>query len=77
MQTVRVSTEGASAEHPNHTGTRAGGIGLQIIEAVRSALLASLQIPEWDRDVVVDLYDSSARITPTCRSERYTCLSRY
>jgi phenylpyruvate tautomerase PptA (4-oxalocrotonate tautomerase family) len=34
--------------------------------------LSAIKIPEWDRDVVVDLYDASRRIIPTGRSERFT-----
>jgi hypothetical protein len=48
------------------------GRELQIIEAVQSALLASLKIPDRDSDVVLDTYESTARITPTDRSERYS-----
>jgi Tautomerase enzyme len=54
------------------TGDWARGSERQIIEAVQSALVAALRIPDWDRDVVIDLYDESARMTPAGRSERYT-----
>jgi phenylpyruvate tautomerase PptA (4-oxalocrotonate tautomerase family) len=54
------------------TGNWAKGNEPQIIEAVQSALLTALQIPDWDRDVVLDLYDGATRIVPTGRSERYT-----
>ncbi|WP_223975191.1 tautomerase family protein [Bradyrhizobium sp. RD5-C2] len=43
-----------------------------MIEAVQDALLAALKIPDYDRYVVLDLYDDAARIVPTGRSERYT-----
>jgi hypothetical protein len=45
---------------------------LQIIEAVQAALLGSLKVPDWDRDIVIDLYDDKRRIVPTGRSSRYT-----
>jgi len=54
------------------TGNWAQGGERQIIEAVQSALVAALRIPDWDRDVVLDLYDEAARTTPTGKSERYT-----
>ncbi|MCS3451198.1 MULTISPECIES: tautomerase family protein [Bradyrhizobium] len=54
------------------TGNWAEGNEPQIIEAVQSALAAALRIPDWDRDIVLDLYGSRTRITPTGRSERYT-----
>ena len=41
-------------------------------EAVQSALVSAFKIPEWDRDVVLDLYDANRRIVSTGRSERYT-----
>jgi phenylpyruvate tautomerase PptA (4-oxalocrotonate tautomerase family) len=31
-----------------------------------------LKVPDWDRDIVLDLYDHKRRIVPTGRSERYT-----
>ncbi|WP_338832158.1 tautomerase family protein [Bradyrhizobium sp. 27S5] len=43
-----------------------------MIGAVQDALLAALKIPDYDRDVVLDLHDDAARIVPTGRSERYT-----
>ena len=54
------------------TGIWARGIETKVIEAVQDALLAALKIPDYDRDVVLDLYDDAARIVPTGRSERYT-----
>lgn len=54
------------------TGIWARGIETKVIEAVQDALLAALKIPDYDRDVVLDLYDDTARIVPTGRSERYT-----
>lgn len=54
------------------TGTWARGREATIIEAVQAALLTSLKIPDYDRDVVIDLYDEASRIVPTGRSERYT-----
>ena len=54
------------------TGSWAAGSGIELIEAVQSALVAAFRIPEADRDVVLDLYDQSRRIVATGRSERYT-----
>ena len=34
--------------------------------------MAKFQIPDWDRDVVLDVYDARRRIISTGRSERYT-----
>lgn len=53
------------------TGTWARNNKGEIIEAVQSALLSALEIPDYDRDVVLDVYDVAARIVPTGRSERY------
>ncbi len=54
------------------TGTWAAGSELKLIDAVQSALVTAFKIPEWDRDVVLDLYDENRRIVSTGRSERYT-----
>ena len=54
------------------TGMWAVGIEMKLIEAVQAALVSAFKIPEWDRDVVLDLYDESRRIVSTGRSERYT-----
>ena len=54
------------------TGKWAVGVEMKLIEAVQSALVSSFKIPEWDRDVVLDLYDADRRIVSTGRSERYT-----
>jgi phenylpyruvate tautomerase PptA (4-oxalocrotonate tautomerase family) len=54
------------------TGEWARGREMELIEAVQSALLTAIKIPEWDRDVVVDLYDGNRRIVPAGKSERYT-----
>jgi hypothetical protein len=54
------------------TGEWAKGQEPEIIEAVQAALLTSLKVPDWDRDIVLDLYDDKRRIVPTGRSERYT-----
>ena len=54
------------------TGTWAVGIEMKLIEAVQSALISAFRIPEWDRDVVLDLYDANRRIVSTGRSERFT-----
>lgn len=54
------------------TGTWAVGVEMKLIEAVQSALVSAFKIPDWDRDVVLDLYDASRRIVSHGRSERYT-----
>lgn len=54
------------------TGEWARGHEMALIEAVQSAMLSAIKIPEWDRDVVVDLYDRTRRIVPTGSSERFT-----
>jgi phenylpyruvate tautomerase PptA (4-oxalocrotonate tautomerase family) len=54
------------------TGDWARGRERDLIDAVQSALLSAIRIPDWDRDIVIDLYDSEQRIVPTGRSERYT-----
>ncbi len=54
------------------TGKWAVGSEMKLIEAVQSALVSAFRIPEWDRDLVLDLYDENRRIVSTGRSERYT-----
>ncbi|EIG61354.1 tautomerase family protein [Bradyrhizobium sp. WSM1253] len=54
------------------TGGWARGSEQEIIKAVQSALLSALKIPEYDRDVVLDISDAAARIVPTGLSEHYT-----
>jgi phenylpyruvate tautomerase PptA (4-oxalocrotonate tautomerase family) len=54
------------------TGEWAREHEMELIEAIQSALVSSIKIPDWDRDIVVDLYDGKRRIVPTGRSDRYT-----
>lgn len=54
------------------TGKWAVGTEMKLIEAVQAALVSAFRIPEWDRDVVLDLYDGNRRIVSIGRSERYT-----
>ncbi len=54
------------------TGTWIQGRERELIEAVQSALLDALKVPDWDRDIVLDLYDETRRIVPTGNSDRYT-----
>ncbi len=54
------------------TGSWARGAEAKIIEAVQSALVQSLKIPEHDRDVVLDVYDAASRIVSPGRTERFT-----
>ncbi len=54
------------------TGTWARGGELKLIEAVQAALLSSLKLPDYDRDVVLDMHEAATRIVPTGRSARCT-----
>jgi phenylpyruvate tautomerase PptA (4-oxalocrotonate tautomerase family) len=54
------------------TGLWAVGVEMKLIEAVQSALVSAFQIPEGDRDIVLDLYGDNRRIFSTGRSDRYT-----
>jgi phenylpyruvate tautomerase PptA (4-oxalocrotonate tautomerase family) len=54
------------------TGEWARGAEKALIEAVQSAFVVALKTPEWDRDVVIDLYGANRRIVPKGKSERYT-----
>lgn len=54
------------------TGTWARGSEGKVIEAVQSALRDALKLPDYDRDVVLDIYDETTRIVLTGRSQRYT-----
>ena len=48
------------------------GREMELIEAVQSALVSAISIPDWDRDIVADVYDSKRRIVPSGASELYT-----
>ena len=54
------------------TGEWARGREMELISAVQSALEESIKIPAWDRDILVDIYGDSQRITPPNRSPKYT-----
>jgi phenylpyruvate tautomerase PptA (4-oxalocrotonate tautomerase family) len=54
------------------TGLWANGSEVRLIEAVQAALVSAFQIPEDDRDIVLDLYEPHRRIVSAGRSERYT-----
>ena len=54
------------------TGMWATGSETKLLEAVQVALVSAFKIPEWDRDVVIDLYEPHRRLLSTGRSERYT-----
>jgi phenylpyruvate tautomerase PptA (4-oxalocrotonate tautomerase family) len=54
------------------TGSWARGNERKVIEAVQSALLNALKLPDYDRDIVLDIYDETTRIVLTGRSQRYT-----
>ena len=54
------------------TGEWAQGREMELIEALQTALESSIKIPDWDRDIVVDIYREDQRITPPNRSSHYT-----
>jgi phenylpyruvate tautomerase PptA (4-oxalocrotonate tautomerase family) len=54
------------------TGDWARGREMELIEAIQSALLSAIKIPDWDRDIVVELCEGHRRIVPTGRSEQFT-----
>ncbi len=54
------------------TGEWVRGSETALIEAVQSAFVNAIKTPEWDRDIVVDLYPAERRIVPTGKSQRYT-----
>ena len=54
------------------TGDWARGREPEILEAVHSALVKGIKIPDWDRDVVVDIYSDDSRMSPPNRTPRYT-----
>ena len=54
------------------TGEWARGREMELINAVQSALETSIKIPDWDRDIVVDIYSDSQRISPPNWSPQYT-----
>lgn len=54
------------------TGEWARGREMELITALQAALESSIKIPDWDRDVVVDIYRDDERITPPNCSTRYT-----
>jgi phenylpyruvate tautomerase PptA (4-oxalocrotonate tautomerase family) len=54
------------------TGDWARGREMALIDAVQSALVSAIKIPDWDRDIVVELFDDKRRIVPPGKSERFT-----
>jgi phenylpyruvate tautomerase PptA (4-oxalocrotonate tautomerase family) len=54
------------------TGDWARGREPDVIQAVQGAILRALKVPDWDRDIVLDLYDRTRRIVPGGRSEHFT-----
>lgn len=53
-------------------GEWARGREMALIDAVQSTMLSAIKIPEWDRDIVLDVYDAARRIVSTGMSERFT-----
>ncbi len=54
------------------TGEWARGRELELVQALQAALESSIKIPDWDRDIVADIYRDDQRITPPNRTARYT-----
>jgi phenylpyruvate tautomerase PptA (4-oxalocrotonate tautomerase family) len=54
------------------TGEWARGHEIELIEGIQSAFVTALKTPQWDRDIVVALYDGRRRIFPQGKSERFT-----
>ncbi|MBN9489722.1 MAG: tautomerase family protein [Alphaproteobacteria bacterium] len=54
------------------TGVWARGRERELIELVQSALLDSLKIPDWDRDVIATALEPQQRIVPSGNSDFYT-----
>ena len=54
------------------TGSWADDCRPAVLEAVCKALSLALKLPEWDKDIVIDIYDENSRIYPAGRTERYT-----
>jgi phenylpyruvate tautomerase PptA (4-oxalocrotonate tautomerase family) len=54
------------------TGQWAAGCEMKLIEAVQSALVVAFNIPDRDRDVVLDIYDENRRLVSAGISDRYT-----
>ncbi|WP_270935885.1 tautomerase family protein [Falsiroseomonas oryzae] len=54
------------------TGDWARGRERTLIDAVQASLEEAIRIPDWDRDILLDLYDEGRRLVPTGASERYT-----
>lgn len=54
------------------TGEWAKGSESELIDAVQAAFLTAIKTPEWDRDIVVALFDDKHRIVPAGKSGRYT-----
>ncbi|ABD87840.1 tautomerase family protein [Rhodopseudomonas palustris] len=44
----------------------------ELIEAVQAAMVSTIKIPDWDRDITVDVYDATRRAVPTGKSDRFT-----
>ena len=54
------------------TGDWARGRERELLNAVHEALIDGIKIPDWDRDIVVDIYDDNTRVSPPNRSPLYT-----
>ncbi len=54
------------------TGEWARGHERQLLNAVQAALEEGIKIPDWDRDIVVDIYNDNLRVSPPNRTSKYT-----
>jgi phenylpyruvate tautomerase PptA (4-oxalocrotonate tautomerase family) len=54
------------------TGEWTRGKEQKLIEVVQKSLLEGLKVPDWDRDIVLHIFDNQHRIIPTGCSERST-----
>lgn len=43
----------------------------RLVDAVQAALLEALGVPDWDRDVVLNVYEDGFRIVPAGCSNRF------
>jgi hypothetical protein len=54
------------------TGEWARGRELELLDALHSAMVDGIKIPDWDRDVIVEICGDKARVSPPNRTARYT-----
>lgn len=54
------------------TGEWARGRERELLDALHSAMVEGIKIPDWDRDVIVEICEEKARVSPPNRTARYT-----